>query len=216
MSLFGDEPNSAPARSKTSLFDEAAPATKSGSGLFADDGDSGQSPWNFPTPKKAARGDLVKTLLPATDVPESYIDAYDSLLRSSDSASGGVGLTGVKRLLENSSISPEEQQKILSLVVPVGQESTAGLGRGEFNVLVALVGLAQEGEDVTLDSVDERRKRMLLSGNSTYSLTNLQRPKTSLNRVFLTSRNQKLHISPNQTWRKKIDRLQRHNPNKVA
>jgi sorting nexin-8 len=27
-------------------------------------------------------------------------------------------------------------------------------------VLIALVGLAQEGEDVTLDGVDERRKSM--------------------------------------------------------
>ncbi|KAI9667345.1 MAG: Sorting nexin mvp1 [Bathelium mastoideum] len=162
MSLFGDEPTSAPSQSKQSLFDDGAttPAAKPGSGLFADDGESGESPWSFPTPKKAARGDLVKTLLPATNVPESYVDAYDALLNSSDRVAGGVGLTGVRRLLQNSHISSEAQQKILSLVVPAGQESTAGLGRGEFNVLVALVGLAQEGEDVTLDSVDERRKNL--------------------------------------------------------
>ena len=158
MSLFGEESGSAPSQSKQSLF-EAAPATKS-SGLFADDGETGASPWDFPTPKKAARGNLVKTLLPATDVPDSYIDAYDTLLESGDRVAGGVGLTGVKRLLQDSRISSEEQQKILNLVVPTGQESGVGLGRGEFNVLVALLGLAQEGEDITLDTVDERRKSM--------------------------------------------------------
>lgn len=159
MSLFGDEPDSAPSQSKQSLFDDGAtPGGKSGAGLFADDDDTGESPWNFPTPKKAGRGNLVKTLLPATDVPDSYIDAYDTLLDSGDRVAGGVGLTGAKRLLQNSGISSEEQQQILSLVVPAGQESTAGLGRGEFNVLVALVGLAQEGEEVTLDGVDERRR----------------------------------------------------------
>ncbi|KAL9075046.1 MAG: hypothetical protein Q9157_004161 [Trypethelium eluteriae] len=161
MSLFGDEPTSAPSQSKHSLFDDGtAPAAKLGSGLFADDGETNESPWNFPTPKKPARGDLVKTLLPATDVPESYIDAYDTLLDSGDKVAGVVGLRGVRRLLQNSGISTEEQQRTLSLVVPAGQESTTGLGRGEFNVLVALVGLAQEGEEISLDGVDERRRNL--------------------------------------------------------
>ena len=129
----------------------------------------------------------MKTLLPATDVPESYVDAYDALLDSGDRVAGGVDLAGVKRLLQNSGISSEEQQKILTLIVPAGQDSTAGFGRGEFNVLVALVGLAQEGEDVTLDGVDERRKSLSPSRNSLpHSMADSRSQKTSLNRVCLT------------------------------
>jgi sorting nexin-8 len=40
-------------------------------------------------------------------------------------------------------------------------DSSNGLGRGEFSVLLALVGLAQEGEDLTFDAVDDRRKSEL-------------------------------------------------------
>ncbi|KAI9711699.1 MAG: Sorting nexin mvp1 [Bogoriella megaspora] len=160
MSLFGDDPAPSQSKlSKQSLFDDAAPATKTGSGLFADDSDAAGSPWDFPTPKKAARGSVVKALLPATDVPEFYIDAYDALLDSGDKVSGGLGLPCIKRVLQNSSIRPEEQQKILSIVAP-GQDPSIGLGRGEFNVLLALIGLAQEGEEVTLDGVDERRRNL--------------------------------------------------------
>ena len=114
----------------------------------------------MPTPKKAARRDLVKNLLPATDVPEIYIDAYDKILESNDRVGAGVGLTGVKNILENCDLSPSTQSQILHLVVPGGQESATSLTRSEFNVLLALVGLGQEGEDITLDGVDERRRSM--------------------------------------------------------
>ena len=54
-----------------------------------------------------------------------------------------------------------DQAKILNLVLPGGQETSSdGLGRNEFNVLLALIGLAQEGEDITFDAVDERRNSM--------------------------------------------------------
>lgn len=167
MSLFGTSPeesslgNSA-LRSKSSLFaDDAGFGAGSGSSLFADDA-SGDSPWgtNNSVPKRAARRDLVKTLLPATDVPESYIDAYDLVLHSGDRVGTGVGLTGVREILASSGLNASDQARILNLVVPGEQESDNGLGRNEFNVLLALVGLAQEGEDITFDSVDERRKSM--------------------------------------------------------
>ena len=44
----------------------------------------------------------------------------------------------------------------MSIISSGGQLSD--LGRTEFNVLLALIGLAQEHEDITLDGVDERRK----------------------------------------------------------
>jgi sorting nexin-8 len=166
MSLFGTSPpEAAPVSSKAnskSLFgDDAETAKTTTSSLFADDaGDT--SPWIMPTPKKAARRELVKSLLPATDVPETYIDSYDTVLDSKDRVGAGVGLTGIKNILASSGLSAADQAKILNLVVPGGQESTNGLGRSEFNVLLALIGLGQEGEDITLDGVDERRRSTML------------------------------------------------------
>lgn len=113
----------------------------------------------MPTPKKAARRDLVKTLLQATDVPESYVDAYDRTLASGDRVGAGIGLTEIKKILESSGLSPTVQAQVLNLVLPGGQEAVSGLGRSEFNVLLALIGLGQEDEDPTLDGVDERRRR---------------------------------------------------------
>lgn len=164
MSLFGSSPTDSPiantnSNSKSLFGEEPTPAATSTSSLFADDGADG-SPWSMPTPKKAARRELVKTLLPATGVPESYIDAYDAVLDSGDRVGSGVGLTGIKNILASAGLDPADQAKILNLVVPGGQETANGLGRSEFNVLLALIGLAQEGDDVTLDGVDERRRSM--------------------------------------------------------
>ena len=165
MSLFGSSPTESPLansslNSKSLFGDEVTPAAPSTSSLFADE-NTDPSPWSMPTPKKAARRDLVKTLLPATDVPESYIDAYDKILESNDRVGAGVGLTGIKNILESSGLNPSAQAQVLNLVVPGGQEVVSGLGRSEFNVLLALIGLVQEGEDATLDGVDERRRRKL-------------------------------------------------------
>ncbi|KAF2466104.1 sorting nexin mvp1 [Lindgomyces ingoldianus] len=159
MSLFGDD--DLPSRPKQSaLFDDdPKPASRSGNSLFADDFHGDDSPWGFPTPKKAARGSLVRSLLPASDVPDAYIDAFDAILDSGNRAGNGISTEGVKKLLQDSGISGESQSKILGIVSQPGQES-AGLGRNEFNVLFALVGLAQEGDDITLDSVDERKRNL--------------------------------------------------------
>ena len=156
MSLFGEEsPVAAPTKTK-GLFGEEPAAAASTSSLFADD--STESPWSMPTPKKTARQNMVKNLLPATDVPESYIDAYDAVLNANDKTGVGISLTGVKNIINSSSLSSDDQSRILSLVIPGGQESANGLGRSEFNVLIALIGLAQEGEEVTMDGVDERKR----------------------------------------------------------
>lgn len=158
MSLFGTSPDELPAAKQSALFDEeSARQDKKGSSLFADDLDESDSPWALPTPKKAARSNLVKTLLSNNEVPARYADIYDALLEDEDSE-GAVSLDGVKKLLSESGLGPQAQGKILEIVVPSGQEPAEGVGRGEFNVLLALIGLAQEGEDVTLDGVDERRK----------------------------------------------------------
>lgn len=161
MSLFGDD--DVPARPKaqhssSSLFDDDPKPT--GNSLFADDFNGGDdSPWGFnPTPKKQ-KGSLIKSLLPASDVPDSYIDAFDKVLESGERAGSGISTSEIKKLLASSGLPSDKESKILEIVSQPTQES-AGVGRNEFNVLYALVGLAQEGYDaseLSLDSVDERK-----------------------------------------------------------
>ena len=166
MSLFGSSPddsslqNSDAQKEQKSLFDdEQASGAKSHASLFDDNGDNVDSPWSMPTPKKAGRGDLVKSLLPAAAVPESYIDAYDALLDSEyRTDSGTISSSGARKLLEGTGLEEAEQDRILKLVNS-GQDLASGLGRNETHVLFALIGLAQEKEEATLDGVDERRAR---------------------------------------------------------
>jgi len=184
MSLFGESPPDNPStgfaaaagQSKSAgLFgDETeAPASASNrdtpSGLFADN-DANDSPWSMPTPKKQNRQTFVKNLLPATQVPDSYIDAYDTLLASEESRGAGVSLLTARKLLASSTLSASDQDRILNIVLPSGQDSASALGRGEFNVLLALIGLGQEEEEIGLDSVDERRKRETNCGYSGWSI----------------------------------------------
>lgn len=174
MSLFGTSPEATPQRNlKSSLFDDEPATTRSGAGrqggssLFAAEGpdENESSPWGFPTPWRAARSNPVKTLLAGADVPESYIDAYDALLEAGESASNGVSLSGVRRMLSGCNISSAAQSQILKIV----GEDQAGLGRPEFNVVLACVGLAQEGEDISLDGVDERRRSKTRFGCRAYT-----------------------------------------------
>lgn len=161
MSLFGDDdslPPTVTSKSRLSLFDdEPSPAPGSKSSLFADDESApGSSPWVMPTPKKASRGDLVKTLLPASDVPDSYIDTFDDVTKMGDGVGGKMSGAGATKVLSAAKIGADDQSRIVSIISSGGQLSD--LSRNEFNVLLALIGLAQEHEDITLDSVDERRR----------------------------------------------------------
>lgn len=161
MSLFGSSPEDADLTAATSrqeqsssLFDDEARPSKSSGGLFNDDTAGGDSPWSMPTPKKASREQFVKTLLPASEVPESYVDAYDTLSASEYRVEGGkISIAGVMKVLEGSRIA--DQERIVRLV---NVEGGRAIGRNEFNVLLALISLAQEGDEASLDSVDERRE----------------------------------------------------------
>jgi sorting nexin-8 len=156
--LFGDASptESAPANSNSIFGSE--PAAASTSSLFNDD-DNNASPWSMPTPKKAARQNLLKSLLPATEVPESYVDAYDTTLEHESNRSG-ISFPTVDKIIRSSNLSTSDTERILGLIAPGGNRSEA-FQRNEFNVLLALIGLAQEGEEISLDGVDERRRRKL-------------------------------------------------------
>lgn len=162
MSLFGSSPdeNGTPAissKSRNSLFDDDPdPVPGAKSSLFADDDVPNGSPWGLPTAQKAKRGEVIQTLLPASDVPDSYIDIFDNVLGGGGGVGGKVSAAGVAKVLSAGSLSADDQSRIVSVITKGGQ--VTDLSRNEFNVLLALIGLAQEDEDINLDSVDERRK----------------------------------------------------------
>lgn len=134
--------------------------TKStGDSLFNDDDLSGSgaaSPWDMPTPRKQqSRADLVRGLLAGVEVPDSYIEAFDHAVEE-DGSAGKVSPAGLSKTLAAAKLGADEQTRITSLIAHTGED--AGLTRDAYNVLLALIGLAQEGEAVSLDSVDERRR----------------------------------------------------------
>lgn len=155
MSLFGDEDDQ-PARARSNLFDDGQTSKpKTSSSMFGDtvaDADD-SSPWSFTPKKNFGRGSLVKSLLADADVPDSYIDTFDSL-----QSSGNVSVSDARQMLRDCRISDGTQNTIWNLVSSPGESSA--LGRGEFNVMLALVGLAQEGEELSLDAVDERKRKL--------------------------------------------------------
>ena len=162
MSLFGSSPDepapiAAQSKSRNSLFeDEPTPALGSKSSLFADNDPPGASPWGIPPPKKAARGELIRQLLPASNVPAIYTQMYEGLLAEDQENSGGrISASGVARTLSAGQLGADDQSRIMNIITAGGQLSD--IGRNEFNVLLALIGLAQEHEDITLDGVDDRR-----------------------------------------------------------
>lgn len=166
MSLFGSSPPEEPSQAtrsgkSQSLFEDERATGAPNSSIFDDGDGSGPSPWDMPTPKKSGKNDMVKTLLPATNVPESYIDAFDVMLDSGYKASAGsITLPGARKVFEGSGVDADEQTRIVNLVTG-RQEPEGGLGRSEFNVLLALIGLAQEHDKASLDGVDERRRSMV-------------------------------------------------------
>ncbi|KAK3374583.1 hypothetical protein B0H63DRAFT_496067 [Podospora didyma] len=171
MSLFGSSPpeqspvmaSSSFANSRSSLFEDEPPMTKSTTtALFADDDESrAASPWDLPTPRKQqSRADVLRNLLPPSDAPDSYIEVFDNVLRE-DGNGGRVASGGVARTLAAGKLSADDQARIMGIISPGGGSAgEVALGRNEFNVLLALIGLAQQGESVSLDGVDEHRRNL--------------------------------------------------------
>lgn len=155
--------------------DDSTTADKNNSNNSNNNNNSGAptSPWDMPSPrKKKTRAELLRSLLPASDVPDAYIDVFEAAVRDEDGGStkNTVSAGGVARALAASKLDADSQAAIMNVIAPGGSNttgddgaSTIALGRNEFNVLLALIGLAQEGEVISLDSVDERRRSELLS-----------------------------------------------------
>ncbi|KAK4632098.1 Sorting nexin mvp1 [Fulvia fulva] len=159
MSLFGDDPDApssnAQSKSKSSLFDDEAGSTSKTtlSSIFADNTaeSNDDSPWGFtPSKKSGGRGSLVKSLLADADMPDLYVDTFDALQER-----GTVSRQDCEQLIKGSGVSAGDQSKIWNII---GQGERQQ--RSEFSVFLALVGLAKEGEELSLDAVDERRRKL--------------------------------------------------------
>lgn len=154
MSLFGDDTETPSTRPKSSLFDDENTQSTKNSSMFGDDGtEAHDSPWGFTPKKNASRGSLVQSLLADAVLPDLYVDAFDDL-----QSGGRVDGQECRRLLNDTRISQGDKDRIWNIASSNGASTV--LGRGEFNVLVALIGLAQEGEELSLDAVDERREKL--------------------------------------------------------
>ncbi|KAI1150585.1 hypothetical protein F4825DRAFT_426074 [Nemania diffusa] len=174
MSLFGtsptDEspsPNHAAAaaamttKSRVSLFDDDdnGSMTRSTSDTLFNDDDDDRSPWDMPTPRKQqSRAELLRALLAGAQVPDSYAEAFDNALAQDGRGGRTVAPGGIAKTLAAAKLGADHQVRIMNILAPLGAE--VSLGRDEFNVLLALIALAQEGEPVSLDSVDERRRNL--------------------------------------------------------
>ncbi|KAI1444939.1 hypothetical protein F5Y02DRAFT_408681 [Annulohypoxylon stygium] len=177
MSLFGTSPtndfsssgNPSTARSRNSLFDDDGPMTRSTSDTLFNDDDFGASrsasPWDLPTPRKQqSRADLIRKLLDGVEVPDSYVEAYDktakedALMDENYSHDQKITSSGIANTLAAAKLGADDQAQIMGIIAPGGKLDP--IGRKEFNVLLALIGLAQEGESISLDGVDERRRNL--------------------------------------------------------
>ncbi|KAI1259119.1 hypothetical protein F5Y18DRAFT_318312 [Xylariaceae sp. FL1019] len=188
MSLFGSSPpdespaartSAPPSKARNSLFDDDdGPVIRSTQDTLFNDDDDDRSPWDMPTPRKQqSRADQLRSLLANVQVPDSYADAFDAAL-ANDGRRGRVGILAVTKTCEAAQLDDEQQSNIKNILSSTGGELF--LGRDEFNVLLALIALAQEGDTVSLDAVDERKRNLpvpqLSSSNTNTETTDSNKP----------------------------------------
>lgn len=112
--------------------------------------------------RRGADGDIVKNLLTPSNanLPEEYVDYFDSLLAQYGTLDDMISAEGVRKILEEGEISESAIGRIWGVIMKGAKES---INRDEVNVLLAMVGLAQEGDEISIDGVDDRRRSELNS-----------------------------------------------------
>ena len=102
-----------------------------------------------------------------SSLPPVYAQVYDRVVIEYPAGGFGPGISavGVKRVLEEAGLTEDEGagRRIKESVVGIGGiGADAAIGKGEFNVLMAMIGLAQEGREISIDEVDDRRRSMFI------------------------------------------------------
>ncbi|KAF3140816.1 Sorting nexin mvp1, partial [Orbilia oligospora] len=181
MSLFGSSPTDAsPVRNRNGLFDDDDVGHGSGSNnnnnsggprssLF-DDGLGGGSPWSMPTPRNKrseSNSEMIRNVMRGATVPEEYIDLFDEIL----SATGAVTVGAMERLLGESQVKTSDWDRILDLIAGRNRDDGTVVNREAFNVFLALVALAEDGDEyLGFDAVDDRKRSSFLP-SSFYSFS---------------------------------------------
>jgi sorting nexin-8 len=120
--------------------------------LFGDS-EGTSSPWNFPEPK--GPHDRIATLLADAPVPASYGRAF----KESEPIAGFSSTSALRRVMDRTGLSNAQQDEVLSTLLQGSSDQR--LSEQVWNVGMALIGLAQNGEDdLSLDSVDYNRSNL--------------------------------------------------------
>ncbi|TQS38255.1 hypothetical protein Golomagni_01245 [Golovinomyces magnicellulatus] len=170
MSLFGTSPpgsvESAISKSQNSLFDDdfsiVTPVPKSF--LF-----SGNDNISSQRQKKSVRKKAMRNLPQLSLVPKRYDEIFLKK-RKHDSINDVIKVDAIINVLAESRLFPQDERLILQKIFQESQPSD--LTRNEFNVMLALIGLAQASEKITLDGVLQRENDLpvpILSGSSNSS-----------------------------------------------
>lgn len=159
MSLFGSSPEHTPAASPRAtsartgaLFSDDPPAPPHS--LF-DDAPTDSDPWAFPTPRKASKPTLANLLTERNaNIPEQYHIAFARLREEYPAGDGeSVAVEGIEAIVREVG-GGDAMEKVFS----VAGRRKESWSREEVWSILALCGLALEGEELGLDNIDDRRR----------------------------------------------------------
>lgn len=126
--------------------------------LFGESSDHGlfgkSDPWASPTP--GTGGKRISSLLANATIPPIYTSLYDEIR---DRPSGKVSLEAFKSVLEKSELDHRQKERIM-WVITHELAITDSIPHNVWNIAMALIGLAQLGEELDLDTVDAFRNRL--------------------------------------------------------
>lgn len=120
-------------------------ASGGGGGLFGDDAD----PW-LPSPRKKVD---IGSLLNDADIPDLYIDLFEAASRGNR-----LAMSELRQMMERANVTSSDQDRIAGLL---NAQSDTTLTRGQANVAFLLIALAQQGETLSMDAVDDRKRSRL-------------------------------------------------------
>ncbi|RIA94928.1 hypothetical protein C1645_758680 [Glomus cerebriforme] len=104
------------------------------------------NPWDLPV-----GGTDISSILSEVPLPEIYLSAFSI---ASPNA-GTVSITALNKILSISGLPHATIEKILNLAAPT---NSSRVNRGEFNVALALVALAQKHMDVSIENLIEHKQ----------------------------------------------------------
>ncbi|KAI0999791.1 Sorting nexin [Podosphaera aphanis] len=198
MSLFGKSPeesNSAVgSKPRNSLFDDdrISPGPSSiskSSSVSEDNAASTSSPWGITSLlKETGQTEDIEALLPETAIPEKYNQIFNSIPDRGRSYNGNINKAGVYMIFSHAKLDKEDEESIQDLIFQGASPSE--LSRDKFNVLLALIGLAQNYSEISLEEVREMTLALPIP-----DILDFSRPSSQLSKFGETTVKSSLHSS---------------------